>query len=59
MLRAQTDVEFKNKLNTSFNLTSPDIQNEIISICCNIVEKSIVSQIKEVGFFAIMVDDAR
>ncbi|KAE9522303.1 hypothetical protein AGLY_017294 [Aphis glycines] len=59
LLRAQTDVEFKKKLSTSFNLTSPEIQNEIISICCSIVEKSIVSQIKEVGFFAIMVDDAR
>ncbi|KAE9521548.1 hypothetical protein AGLY_018048 [Aphis glycines] len=50
LLRAQTDVEFKKKLSTSFNLTSPEIQNEIISICCSIVEKSIVSQIKEVGF---------
>lgn len=59
LLRARTDIEFEKKFNTFFNLKSSDVQNEIISICCDIVKKSIVSQIEEVGFFAIMVDDAR
>ncbi|KAE9522780.1 hypothetical protein AGLY_016821 [Aphis glycines] len=58
-LMAKHDMQFKIKLESKFNFTSPDIQNELINICSEVLKTNIISQIKSVGFFAIMVDDAR
>ncbi|XP_060855121.1 zinc finger MYM-type protein 1-like [Metopolophium dirhodum] len=41
------------------NLTSWQIQEDIIDICANLVNKEIFKQITETGFFAIMCDEAR
>ena len=41
------------------NLTSWQIQEDIIEICANLVNKEIFKQITETGFFAIMCDEAR
>jgi len=56
---AKHDIQFKIKQESKFNFTSPDIQNELINVCSDVLKTNIISQIKSVGFFAIMVDDAR
>ncbi|XP_052814149.1 zinc finger MYM-type protein 1-like [Mya arenaria] len=38
--------------------TSPDIQNEIITLCADHVLQCILTQCKEAGYFAIMADEA-
>lgn len=53
------DQIFKSKFENKYNLCSPDIQNELVNICTDVVKKEIVCHIKKTGFFAIMVDDAR
>ncbi|XP_060851596.1 zinc finger MYM-type protein 1-like [Rhopalosiphum padi] len=58
-LMAKHDIQFKIKQESKFNFTSPDIQNELINVCSDVLKTNIISQIKSVGFFAIMVDDAR
>jgi hypothetical protein len=41
------------------NLTSWQIQEDIIEICANLVNKEIFKQIVETGFFTIMCVEAR
>lgn len=41
------------------NLTSWKIQEDVIEICANLVNKETFKQIVETGFFAIMCDEAR
>ena len=56
---AKHDIQFKIKQESKFNFTSPDIQNELINVCSDVLKTNIIFQIKSVGFFSIMVDDAR
>jgi len=58
-LMAKHDIQFKIKQDSKFNFTSLDIQNELINICSDVLKTNIISQIKSVGCFAIMVDDSR
>jgi hypothetical protein len=41
-----------------FKYTSPDIQSEIINICCEIVRKRIVQSCNKAEFFALIGDEA-
>lgn len=45
--------------NQKINLTSWKIQEEIISICADQVKNHIIKEIDNIGFFALMCDEAR
>lgn len=53
------NLEFYKMFSNSINYTSPKIQNEILALCSQNVKNTIISEIKETGFFSIMCDDAR
>lgn len=59
ILMSKHDPAFKSKFDCKLNSCSPDIQNELVNICSELVKQKIISEIKKTGFFAIMVDDAR
>lgn len=42
---------------TKVKYTSPDIQNEIINICCEVVRKRIVQSCNKAEFFAVIGDE--
>ena len=50
---------FKEVRQNYFNCTSAEIQNDIINICGTVVRNEIVQAIRQVGFFTVMVDEAR
>lgn len=50
---------FKEQHTKYFNLTSSDIQNDIINISGNMILNQIVNEIKGCGMYALMVDEAR
>ncbi|CAH1109478.1 unnamed protein product [Psylliodes chrysocephalus] len=50
---------FKEQHTKYFNLTSSDIQNDIINIIGNMILNTIIDEIKECGMYALMVDEAR
>lgn len=45
------DQIFKSKFENKYNLCSPDIQNELVNICTDVVKKEIVCHIKKLVFF--------
>lgn len=47
LLRVCTDIDLEKKCNTFFNLTSSDVQNEIISIYCYIVKSALSLRLKK------------
>jgi len=49
---------FKEMRDEKMNLTSCIIQEEIIKICANQVNKQINGRIAETGFYAIVCDEA-
>lgn len=53
------DDKFKEKYNKYFNMTSPDVQNELLSIIKTEVLRVIVDEINSSGFFSLMVDEAK
>lgn len=50
---------FKEQHEKYFNLTSSDTQNDLINIFGRIILNMIVTEIKDCGMYAIMVDEAR
>lgn len=56
---AKYDQNFKLYYEQSNNYCSPLIQNEIIGISADLIEKIIVEDVKECGFYSLMVDEAR
>jgi len=48
------DSEFNRMFSNSISYSSPKIQNEIIALCSQNVKDTILSEIKETGFFSIM-----
>jgi len=42
---AKHDIQFKIKQESNFNFTSPDIQNELINVCSDVLKTNIISQI--------------
>lgn len=53
------DAQFASKLKVYHNLTSPDVQNEIIHIAAKNVVRTVVRQVKEAGFYCLLADEAR
>ncbi|CAI6358861.1 unnamed protein product [Macrosiphum euphorbiae] len=51
--------EFAQKYKEKTNHTSHGIQNELISICANILRETIIKEVNDVGIFGIMCDEAR
>ena len=50
---------FKGMQDAYFNCTSPEFQNEMITICGKAVHSAIVDAVRKVGFFTVMADEAR
>jgi len=50
---ANHDIQFKIKQESKFNFTKPDIQNELINVCSDVLKTNIISQIKSVGFLLL------
>ncbi len=42
-----------------FNCTSPDFQNEVISLCAELVREEIANAVRETGFFTVIADEAK
>ena len=58
---AQTDLMLANHLqngNDNAKYTSPEIQNELISLCADQVRQQIISECRNSDFFAVMADEA-
>lgn len=53
------DEKFKEKYNKYFNMTSPDVQNELLCLIKTEVLRVIVDEINSSGFFSLMVDEAK
>lgn len=42
-----------------FNCTSSDFQNEVISVCAELVREEIANAVRETGFFTVIADEAK
>lgn len=58
-LFSKYDSEFETMYLQKINLTSWKIQEELIQMCADQVKETILNQISNVGFFAIICDEAR
>lgn len=58
-LFSKHDQKFKDKYERYHNLTSHDVQNELLHIVREEVIKTIVKEVNECGFFSLMVDEAK
>lgn len=53
------DQKFAKKFNRTTNYSSWSIQNQILSICAQMVRDKIILEVQTNGFFALMCDEAR
>jgi len=53
------DLQFADRLESSLNLTSHGSQNQILSIAAQQVLRTMVKEVRSVGFFCLMADEAR
>lgn len=58
-LFSKYDENFKNKFEKYFNLTSHNIQNEILETVAEEILSKITSEVNEAGYFSLMVDEAK
>lgn len=59
MLMKKFNDNFASHFDSKTNYTSWSIQNTIINLCAKHINKVIYDEIKECGFYSIMVDEAR
>jgi len=58
-LFSKYDNEFEEMFLKKINLTSWAIQEDLIKLCADQVKRIILNELTDVGFFAIMCDEAR
>jgi len=58
-LFGEYDSKFAQKHTEYFNLTSPSIQNDLIMIAAQHVQRKIVEEVQEAGFICLLADEAR
>uniref|UniRef100_H3ADU5 TTF-type domain-containing protein n=1 Tax=Latimeria chalumnae TaxID=7897 RepID=H3ADU5_LATCH len=56
-LFAKYDEQFEQKLHGTFNLTSHEIQNELLYIVADLVLKHIAEEVRNVGFYCLIADE--
>jgi len=53
------DQNFADRIQKSLNMTSHEIQDDLIKIAAKQVKRAIVDEVKTVGYFCLMADEAR